>query len=93
MKTRKVNLPKTDVEKFSDKDLENLIGWGNHPGYQVMLDVSEDALKRKLSELADDPDMEDEERLRIIASISLMKEALDFLFDSSNRAKEELTYD
>jgi len=47
-------------------------------------------LQRKVRELADDPDMEDADRLKSIESISLMKIALDFLFDSGNRAREEL---
>jgi len=90
MKAKTVKMPKTDVEKFSEKELEDLIGWGKHPGYKVMLDVAEDALQRKVRELADDPDMEDADRLKSIESISLMKIALDFLFDSGNRAREEL---
>jgi hypothetical protein len=90
MKAKSIKMPKTDVEKFSEKQLEDLIGWGNHPGYTVMLDVAEDALQRKVMELTDDSDMGDDERLKTIESIALMKLALDFLFDAGNRAKEEL---
>lgn len=90
MEKRRVNLPKADVERLSEKQLEDLIGWGSHDGYAVMLDVSEDALRRKLDDLAGNPDMDDDERLRLIDSIALMKEALDYLYDSKNRAEEEL---
>lgn len=91
MKNIKIlEVEKQDVERLSNTELENLVSWGEHKGFDVVNNISESAIATQLKYASSDPDTKDEDRVRMLTDVAFLRRALAFLLLAPERARQEL---
>jgi hypothetical protein len=85
-----VEMPKEGVAKLTSEELGDLKSWGEHPGLQVAKKLAGDFLVDKARQAISSRDMSLEDTRDLLNATANLNEALQWLFDAGERAKEEL---
>lgn len=90
MKLTALEVEKADVSILDRKELEQLVDLKQHPGFECLKKLAEDAIQKQLEQSIATTEMDEVERVKYLASASYMRQAWEFLFDAPERAKIEV---
>ena len=85
-----VQVDKSDVAKLSKTDLNALLDWSKHDGYEVMVALAKEEIERSMEAATAEVIIDAEAAKIALSGITYLKQALNYIMSASNRAEEEL---